>query len=159
MKNPHTLDQNPDPVHEYSTQSKTLVSCFLMPTWLASTGSVIWLSAVRRTSPFSRAGASGAPRRAGTAVRKGSDADSIYYLNRANYLTSVLSHRDPSSPKSLDLRVAQNGFAPAQRAGLAWHAVRKTNSQPVIRACLHKSIAGLCSNVRQVSLCLAIIPL
>ena len=36
---------------------------------------------MRRTGAFSRINASGAPRRAGTAVRNGSDADVIYYLN------------------------------------------------------------------------------
>ena len=35
---------------------------------------------MRRTGPFSRTGVSGAPRRAGTVVRNGSDADVIYYL-------------------------------------------------------------------------------
>ena len=40
------------------------------------------LYALRRTGPFSRVVASGALRRAGTAVRNGSDADVIYYLNR-----------------------------------------------------------------------------
>ena len=40
------------------------------------------LCAVHRTGPFSRTGVSGAPRRAGTAVRNGSDSDVIYYLNR-----------------------------------------------------------------------------
>ena len=39
------------------------------------------LCVVRRTGPVSRAGASGAPCRAGTAVRNGSDTDVIYYLN------------------------------------------------------------------------------
>ena len=39
------------------------------------------LCAVRRTRPFTRAGVSGALRRANTAVRKGSDSDVIYYLN------------------------------------------------------------------------------
>ena len=40
------------------------------------------LCAVRRTGPFSLAGVSGAPRRAGSAVRNGNDADVVYYLNR-----------------------------------------------------------------------------
>ena len=44
------------------------------------------LCAVRRISPFSRAGVSGAPRRAGTAVRNDSDADVIYHLNRTRLL-------------------------------------------------------------------------
>ena len=40
------------------------------------------LCAVQRTSPFSRAGASGTTRRAGTAELNSSDADVIYYLHR-----------------------------------------------------------------------------
>ena len=38
---------------------------------------------MRRSGPFQRAGASGATRRAGTAVRNGTDADVIYCMNRA----------------------------------------------------------------------------
>ena len=44
------------------------------------------LCAVRRTGPFSRTGANGVPRRAGTAAWNGNDADVISYLNRTNYL-------------------------------------------------------------------------
>ena len=44
------------------------------------------LCAVRRTGPFSRTGASGAPRRAGTVAGNGNDADVIYYLNRTTGL-------------------------------------------------------------------------
>ena len=44
------------------------------------------LCVVRCTGFFSHTGARGAPRRAGTAVRNGNDADVIYYVNRTNYL-------------------------------------------------------------------------
>ena len=40
------------------------------------------LRAVRCTGPSSRAGVSGASRRAGTAVWNSSDSDALYYLNR-----------------------------------------------------------------------------
>ena len=40
---------------------------------------------VRGTGPFTRAGASGAPRRAGTAVQNGSDADEFNYV----YMTGL----------------------------------------------------------------------
>ena len=70
------------------------------------------LCAVRRTGPFSRTGT----RCAGTAVRNGNDADVVYYLNRTNYLWLILSHRELSSPNSLEIHTAQNGYAPKRRA-------------------------------------------
>ena len=41
----------------------------------------IRLCAVRSTGPFSRAGAAGALRRAGTAVQSVGEADSVYYFS------------------------------------------------------------------------------
>ena len=87
------------------------------------------LCAVRRTGPLSRTGASDAPRCAGTAVRNGNYADVVYYLNRTDYLWLILSHRELSSPNSLDFRTAQNGQHRHDRCDAPRrHAVRKTQS-------------------------------
>ena len=51
-----------------------------------SQSSVNRLCVVRSTGAFSLTGASGAPHRAGTAVRNGNDVDVIYYLNTTTYL-------------------------------------------------------------------------
>ena len=92
-----------------------------------------------------RAGAIGAPRRAGTAVRNGSDADVIYYLNRTNYLWSVLSDREPSSPSSVDLRTAQNSHAPARPVRRATPARVAYNTKPGCAAhtCARGRIYGI----------------
>ena len=45
----------------------------------------IRLCAARRTGPFSRTGAVGALRRAGTAVRSVNEADSIYYMKQDEF--------------------------------------------------------------------------
>ena len=75
----------------------------------------IWPAARNvKNPPANNYGACGAPRCAGMAVWNGGDADVTYYLNRTRALSSVLSHRDPSSPNSLDLRTSKNGHAPAR---------------------------------------------
>ena len=74
--------------------------------------------AVRRTGPFSRAGVSGAPRRAGTAVRNGSDSDVIYYLNQTRLPVIGTESLTSATPK----------MATHRRDGPHRHVVLKTQS-------------------------------
>ena len=44
-------------------------------------------------------------------------------------MPSVMSHREPSSQNSLDLRTAQNSHAPVRAVWrFGWHVVRRTQS-------------------------------
>ena len=71
---------------------------------------------MRRTGPFSRAGAGSAPRRACIAVRNGSAADVIYDLNMTRLpVIGTELYRAQLSNNSLDLCTVQNGHVPAQR--------------------------------------------